>query len=101
MQEQKSRHHLPSWPAFRKDQSVSTPRHAKPEDTGVCGRVGLGCGPEWAAARDHLQLQSDGELAASLAQLALPLTQGLAILCPTLVKHHFVSASPLAFPGIL
>ena len=77
------------------------PTGAKPEDPR--GRVGQGwaCGPEWAAARDHLQLQSDGERAASLAQLALPPTQGLAILCPTPVKHHFVSASPFAFPVIL
>lgn len=42
-----------------------------------------------------------GYVSASLALLALPHTQGLAILCPTLVKHHFVSASPFASPVIL
>lgn len=85
-------------------QESPEPEHpgcAKPEDTGECVGQGWAGSPEWAAARDHLQLQSDGEHAASWAQLALPHTQGLAILCPTPVKHHFVSASPFAFPVIL
>lgn len=101
MWEQKSRHHLPSWTAFREDPCVSAPCEQSQRTRGCLVGQGWACGPEWAAARDHLQLQSNGESAASRAQLALPPTQGLAILCPTLVKHHFVSASPLAFPVLL
>lgn len=94
-----SGHHLSSWTAFGEARGAS-PRRAKPEDTGRVVGQGWACGPEWVAARDPLQLQSCGELSLT-GWLALPPTRGLAILCPALVKHHFVSASPFAFPVIL
>lgn len=100
MWEQKSRRHLPSGTAFRKEPSVSARLEQGQRTLGYVVWQGWACGPEWAAARDHLPLQSSGERSLP-AQLALPPTQGLAILCPTLVKHHFVSASPFAFPVLL
>lgn len=63
--------------------------------------TGLEAQSEWAAARDHLQLQSNGSQCGGVrAQLTLPSTQGLAILCPALVKHHFSFALTLAFAGL-
>lgn len=61
MWEQKSRHHLPSGTAFRKEPSVSAGLEQGQRTRGYVVWQGWACGPEWAAARDHLPLQSSGE----------------------------------------
>ena len=62
--------------------------------------AGLEAQSEWAAARDHQQHQSNGSPCSGRAQLTLPSTQGLAILCPAPVKHHFIFALTFAFAGL-
>lgn len=76
------------------------PAFAKLEDTGS-GAWYWGLGLRSLSGRQHVitcSCRAVVSQAASPAQLTLPGTQGLAILCPTLVKHHFVSASPFASP---